>query len=996
MKKIISLLLVLLLALTSAFAVNAEGIKDIFGAKAESTAPRGLPIPTGGLSNQTYGSLTWSLTEAGELNIRPTSGSVQMPNDMTSTTAWRNYSDSITTVVIESGVTRIGANAFADCGSLLSVTVLEDSSMVLADRAFSGCTNLTSITLSRNITYLSFGSYVFQNCASLRSITIPANPYEVNGNAFSGCNSLQSICFLGNPSNVKYMPSSVVIVGKSGSSVETHCNSNHPERFKVLGSNYQIALDLNANDAQLPSGVSATLNKTAGTNATLPVPTRSGYTFAGWTRNSSATLSSIDYYDCLDADILADTLYAVWVDKIVDLSPSAGNEFVGDNNPLTPTYEDSKLGEENGDSKTWIKQSAKWDYEGQTATLRLDYAYAPETKYTSRDVIFVLDVSDSMGGTSITTMINTVISMTADILESGLNNRIAYTAFGSNLASSRNFSNDAVASIRYLNTLNTSGDTNYSAGLAKAYSILNSRTDASREPMLIFFTDGAPSAGNKDGNNIYGGTEASAIKAAGCKISSVYLGNDYTSNQTVYNITTSPKAQLEAISSNENMVYNCSDASGLASAISSAFYVVANRDYNLKVNLDTGRFTTTNNATIGGSYGNSTVEINNNVITWDVASLADSTQYYITVPLTFNQNASPLSQTPNGAHGAAAGYYPTSLEGENTIATLYSTGESQAVINTVRTPVLYLSDSPQPPETHYIRYYDGSTLLQEEEMSGTTHTLTAAPITTPEAGVTGIEDGIPTKAGYLFAGWYTTAQTPGTTSGVMFPQSITIADYDDANGDLNLYAGWVAKGTVTVDNSDPNKSAYGANSLSGFNLEGIQIKSKAIADEGVDRAEWQNAQYDGLRFITVYRNGLINELDGLYVSGNPNYKSADDTAITYGYTMYAKADIANLQTLKANTTGAKDIDCTRDTNMNHKYFTNYRLSTIVIKYEGTDQQYVDAPIEARAYIDYIDANGFARRGYDTYGDVAGETSFAGGCRASFSQARAALSRPAAQ
>ncbi|MCR5636550.1 MAG: leucine-rich repeat protein [Clostridiales bacterium] len=286
----------------------------------------------------------------------------------------------------------------------------------------------------------------------------------------------------------------------------------------------------------------------------------------------------------------------------------------------------------------------------------------------------------------------------------------------------------------------------------------------------------------------------------------------------------------------------------------------------------------------------------------------------------------------------------------------------------------------------------------EDITNETHHTLVKEPLTAQNC-IDGmqdrIEDGLPIRDGFLFGGWYTSAQAAAArTESAAYPQSITLANYRDANGNVYLYAGWVAKGEVNVDANDPNKDAYGTSKLIGFDLEGIQIKSKEIDDEGVERATWQGREYDGLRFITVYRNGLITELENLYqTSQNLNWGTLSDTDVMYGYTMYAQPDFTGISGLLTDKTDmAVDVDCTRTRNMNHKYFTDYRLSTAVVMYEGADQAYLDELVEARAYIDYIDANAFTRRGYDTYGTSKGETMFAGGCRASFNQARAALLR----
>ncbi len=298
--------------------------------------------------------------------------------------------------------------------------------------------------------------------------------------------------------------------------------------------------------------------------------------------------------------------------------------------------------------------------------------------------------------------------------------------------------------------------------------------------------------------------------------------------------------------------------------------------------------------------------------------------------------------------------------------------DKQSVINLASTNgatvQLYAKWEAVPQKTSYIRYYDGSTLLQETVINDgeTTHKLTETPIASAE-------EGLPVRNGYLFGGWYTTNLTLGTTNGTAFPQNITIADYADADGNLNLYAAWVPVGTVTKDGND--KNSYGASSLKGFSLEGVQIRSKEVADKY--QPGMSNTDQDALRFVTVYRNGMLEELQGL------NGKS-----VSYGYTAYAKTDIANLTKLNKKTTGAVDIDCTKEGDQNHRMFDDYRLSTLVIKYDGADSAYKGDLVEARAYVDYTDANGFGRRGYHTYSD----SKFAGGCRTSFDSAWSAVSQ----
>ena len=64
--------------------------------------------------------------------------------------------------------------------------------------AFGGFTELSKVTLLNNIKNI--GIYVFKNCSSLKSVTIPAGVLSIGGGAFEGCSSLTKITI---PTSVK-------------------------------------------------------------------------------------------------------------------------------------------------------------------------------------------------------------------------------------------------------------------------------------------------------------------------------------------------------------------------------------------------------------------------------------------------------------------------------------------------------------------------------------------------------------------------------------------------------------------------------------------------------------------------------------------------------------------------------------------------------------------------------------------------------------------------
>ncbi|MCD8376720.1 MAG: leucine-rich repeat protein [Oscillospiraceae bacterium] len=164
--------------------------------------------------------LTWTL-EDGVLTISGT-GTMDQYTDVydSETETWSTSapwgSDTVTSVVVEEGVTGIGSYAFYDCADLASVT-LPSSVTTIGDWAFTGCTALTEVTIPDGIETIgerAFGSTgltsvvipdsvttieqdAFYVCTSLTDVTIGNGVLTIGGEAFGYCTSLSEITFLG-------------------------------------------------------------------------------------------------------------------------------------------------------------------------------------------------------------------------------------------------------------------------------------------------------------------------------------------------------------------------------------------------------------------------------------------------------------------------------------------------------------------------------------------------------------------------------------------------------------------------------------------------------------------------------------------------------------------------------------------------------------------------------------------------------------------------------
>ena len=101
----------------------------------------------------------------------------------------RTYSQYVEAIRCADGV-YIGSYAFNNCYALQSITIPEGVTSI-GSYAFNNCYALQSITIPDGIT--SIGSYAFNNCYALQSITIPDGITSIGTYAFNNCYALQSI-----------------------------------------------------------------------------------------------------------------------------------------------------------------------------------------------------------------------------------------------------------------------------------------------------------------------------------------------------------------------------------------------------------------------------------------------------------------------------------------------------------------------------------------------------------------------------------------------------------------------------------------------------------------------------------------------------------------------------------------------------------------------------------------------------------------------------------
>lgn len=104
--------------------------------------------------------------------------------------AYSQYMQQIDTVMVESGVTTLGANAFNGFPTL-KLVVLPYGMKTIGDNAFTDCTSLTFVQMPQDLTTI--GASAFQGCENLFVQRLPETLYSIGENAFEACRSITNL-----------------------------------------------------------------------------------------------------------------------------------------------------------------------------------------------------------------------------------------------------------------------------------------------------------------------------------------------------------------------------------------------------------------------------------------------------------------------------------------------------------------------------------------------------------------------------------------------------------------------------------------------------------------------------------------------------------------------------------------------------------------------------------------------------------------------------------
>lgn len=145
-------------------------------------------FPTNGTCGE---NITWNLED----NVLTISGTGEMADYTDVEQPWYQtllnayYSGAEVKVVIEEGVTGIGAYSFGSLDAIHSVE-LPDSLVTIGDSAFAWADNLSDVTIPENVNYI--GAAAFAG-TGITSVVIPDNQVQIMERAFSQCANLEKL-----------------------------------------------------------------------------------------------------------------------------------------------------------------------------------------------------------------------------------------------------------------------------------------------------------------------------------------------------------------------------------------------------------------------------------------------------------------------------------------------------------------------------------------------------------------------------------------------------------------------------------------------------------------------------------------------------------------------------------------------------------------------------------------------------------------------------------
>ncbi len=156
----------------------------------------------------------------------------------------------------------------------------------------------------------------------------------------------------------------------------------------------------------------------------------------------------------------------------------------------TISFTSEKLNYNEKEPGSWkVEKSAEWTSKGKA---RITFQVDSTLKTENKDIIFVLDISDSMSGKKLERVKQDSIEL-INFLLSNSNNSAALITFDTSSEILSEFTNDKNTLVNLISNLNSGGNTNYYQALINVNNILKGYTlSSNKDCIVLFLTDGYP------------------------------------------------------------------------------------------------------------------------------------------------------------------------------------------------------------------------------------------------------------------------------------------------------------------------------------------------------------------------------------------------------------------------------------------------------------------------------------------------------------------------
>lgn len=224
--------------------------------------------------------------------------------------------------VIPDGVTSIEEFAFANVPGLTSVKIPKGITSIARWAFFESA--LTSVTIPEGVT--SIGYYAFTDSASLATVIIPASVTSIGLYAFKGTR-IGSVYFLGSAPTL--VGGEVFASTRIGRTAYIKSGAANFASVGDIWNRLEVQIGVYSVNYESNGGTSLPSELYGGTIEEPINPTRTGYTFVGWSATDGGSSLSFPYTPTSSSDV---TLYAKWSAIPVDTPAPAVNTTVAEVN----------------------------------------------------------------------------------------------------------------------------------------------------------------------------------------------------------------------------------------------------------------------------------------------------------------------------------------------------------------------------------------------------------------------------------------------------------------------------------------------------------------------------------------------------------------------------------------------------------------------------------------------------------------------------------------